>query len=399
MAQYRYSARTIHGKMITGILDGDSESRIQQVLRSNGQYLTSIHEVGSGSVRIGALMNLRDLTIFTRQFHSMLKSGVTVVKCLDLLYQQADKKSVKDTIYRLYESVQKGDLLSASMRRLPNAFPELMISMVETGEASGTLDDIMSKLSENFERDLAIRRRIQGAMIYPAVVSVLAVIVVTGLLVFVMPTFVGIFESSGVALPAPTRMLIVLSSFLRQFWYVVLMILFVAFFAFRSVIASEAGRMKWDKLKLRIPVVGTTLIKIYSVRLTRTLATLVSAGIPLINAMEIASRVINNEFLARGLQQAKGDIQGGVALSTALRRIGEFPTMVSAMIGIGEESGSLDAMLVNTARYYDDESEKSLRNMVSMMEPLLIIIMAVVVGFIVISIMLPILTMANTVKT
>lgn len=398
LAQFKYAAKTMDGKTVSGVLEADSISRVQQILKSSQQFALKIQEVGAGSAQIGKSANLKDLTVFCRQFHSMLTSGVTVVKCLDLLYQQTDKKSLKDVIFHVYDSVQRGDLLSSAMRKRADAFPELMISMVETGEASGTLDTIMGKLADNFERDLAIRRKIQSAMIYPIVITILAVIVVTGLIVFVMPMFIDMFESSGTELPGPTKFLLAFSKFLRGYWYIVIFVLLASFFGFQSYIGSDKGRLVWDQFKLKIPVVKGTLLKIYAVRLTRTLTTLVSAGLPLISAIDIASRVIGNKYVSNHLDKAKADVQSGIPLSSALRKTGVFPPMVHAMIGIGEEAGSLDSMLDNTARYFDDEAEKALKNMVSLLEPMLIIVMAVVVGFIVISIMLPIFDMTKTVK-
>ena len=398
MPMFKYTALAANGKNISGVMEADNSLRVQQVLKESGQYALSIDEAGTGSRQLNRAAPLKDLAIFCRQFHAMMKSGVTVVKCLDLLYQQTTNKKLKETIFRVYESVQRGDLLSESLKKQVGVFPELMIAMVDTGEASGTLDKILGKLADNFDKDLKIRRKIQTAMIYPAVLTVLMVVVVIGLVTFILPMFVSMFESSGVTLPLPTRMLLALSNFLTHYWYIVLFFLILAVVLFRSWLSTENGRFDWDRFKLSVPVIKGSVSKIYSSRLTRTLATLVNAGLPLLNAIDIAARVVGNKFIAKHLQQVREDVRSGVSLSHALRRASVFPVMVHSMIGIGEESGSLDSMLETTADFFDEESEKALQQMVALMEPALIIIMAGMVGFIVISIILPIFDMSSTVQ-
>lgn len=398
MPLFKYQALSTNGKTFSGVMEADNAARVQQTLRGNDQFVMKVTETGSGSKQLNRAAKIKDLSIFCRQFHAMMRSGVTVVKCLDLLYQQTVNKKLKETIFRIYDSVQRGDMLSESMRKQTGVFPELMISMIDTGEASGTLDKIMGKLAVTFEKDMKIRGKIQTAMIYPIVLTVLAFSVVTGLLTFVMPMFVDMFASSGVTLPGPTRFLISLSNFIRSYWYIILFFVIAAIMAFRIFTGSESGRYKWDHFKMMLPVVKGTLSKIYSSRLTRTLATLVNAGLPLLNAMEITARVIGNKYISKHMNQAKEDVRSGVSLSQALRRTGAFPMMVHSMIGIGEESGTLDSMLETTADYFDEESEKALTQMVALMEPALIVVMAGLVGFIVISIVLPIFEMSSTVQ-
>ena len=398
MPLFKYQALAADGKTVSGLLEADNVARVQQMLKENRQYALKVEEAGTGSVSLTRAAPLKDLAVFTRQFHAMMRSGVTVVKCLDLLYQQTTNKRLKEIIFRVYESVQRGDLLSESLRKQTGVFPELMIAMVDTGEASGTLDTILGKLADNFEKDMKVRRKVQGAMIYPIVLTVLMIVVVTGLIMFVLPMFVGMFESSGVELPLPTRMLLGMSDFLTHYWYIVLFFVILAVVLFKVWSSSDNGRLQWDELKLKLPVVKGLLQKLYSSRLTRTLATLVNAGLPLLHAMDISARVIGNKFISKHMAQAREDVRSGVALSQALRRTGVFPVMVYSMIGIGEESGTLDSMLGTTADYYDEEAEKAMGQMVALMEPALIIVMAAMVGFIVISIVLPIFDMSSTVQ-
>jgi type IV pilus assembly protein PilC len=398
MPLFKYTALAADGKTVSGVMEADNVVRVQQQLKETGKYAKSIVQTGTGSSILNRAASLKDLTIFCRQFHAMMKSGVSVVKSLDLLYQQTSDKKLKEVIFRIYESVQRGDLLSESMKKQEGVFPELMIAMVDTGEASGTLDQILGKLADNFDKDLKVRRKIQTAMIYPIVLSILMVVVVFGLVTFILPMFTSMFESSGVELPAPTRMLIGLSEFIRSSWFFLLFGIIAAVVAFRVWSGSEKGRLQWDHLKLQMPVVKKSLAMIYSSRLTRTLSTLVNAGLPLLNSLDIAGRVIGNSFVAKAMQQTKDDVRSGVSLSQALRKTGVFPVMVHSMIGIGEESGTLDSMMETTADYFDNESEKAMAQMVALMEPALIIVMAGVVGFIVISIILPIFDMSSTVQ-
>jgi type IV pilus assembly protein PilC len=398
MPLFKYTALAADGKTVSGVMEADNAVRLQQQLKENGQYAKSIVPAGAGSAVLNKSASLKDLSIFARQFHAMMRSGVSVVKCLDLLYQQANNKKLKEVIFRVYESVQRGDLLSESMKKQEGVFPELMIAMIDTGEASGTLDQILGKLADNFEKDLKVRRKIQTAMIYPIILTILMVVVVIGLVTFILPMFSEMFESSGTTLPGPTRMLIGLSEFIRGYWFLIAFVVIAIVIAFKAWSSNEKGRFQWDRLKLQLPVIKNSLSMIYSSRLTRTLATLVNSGLPLLSALDIAGRVIGNSYVGKAMQQTKDDVRSGASLSQALRKAAIFPVMVHSMIGIGEESGTLDSMLETTADYFDNESEKAMSQMVALMEPALIIVMAAVVGFIVISIILPIFDMSNTVQ-
>ena len=398
MPIYRFVAKGYDGKNVRGTMEADSESRVQQILKASGQFLLLIRETAPPMRSLGKTATLKDLSIFCRQFHVMLRSGVTVVKCLDLLYQQTNKRRFKDSILKLYETVQRGDLLSSALAKQPDVYPELMISMVDTGEVSGTLDVILGKLAIGFEKDVRIQRKVRSSMTYPIVLTILSILVVIFLLTFVLPMFVNMFKSSGVLLPLPTRMLLALSGFLTKNWGLLLIVLIGSIIGLKAYVSTEPGRLQWDTLKLALPIVGPTLDKIYAMRLTRTLSTLVTAGLPLLSAMDIANRVIGNRRVSKHLVQAKSDIQSGVPLSTALRKTGVFPLMVHAMIGIGEESGSLDGMLETTADYFEEETDKSLQTLVTLLEPLLILMMAGMVGFIAISILMPIFEMSRTIR-
>jgi len=335
----------------------------------------------------------KDVAIFCRQFYTMLNSGISIIQCLDILRQQFDNKKMRAIISDVYELVQKGASLSDSMRQYKNAFPELLINMVEAGEASGNLDTILGRMAEHYEKDTRLRRKVVGAMVYPIVLFSVTVLVVIFLLTFVLPTFIQMFESSGVELPFMTRMLLGLSGFIRSFWYLVLAGLILLIWWLRHMTKTDRGMYFFDSLKLKLPIISPVMIRIATTRFTRTLSTLLVSGIPLMNGMEITSKVIGNKVIEKTILSVREDIRKGYDLAGPIKRSKQFPPMVDSMIKIGEESGSLDDSLRRTADFYDEEVDMAIQRMTTMLEPLLIVFMALVVGSIIIAIISPMFAM------
>jgi type IV pilus assembly protein PilC len=327
----------------------------------------------------------------------MLTSGVTLVKALNILYLQMEKRNIKASIKKLYESVQRGDQFSEGLRKQTGVFPEIMVSMVEAGEASGKLDHVITKLAEQFEKDVKLKAKIRSAMTYPIILMVMAICVVLILVTQVLPIFMGMFAESGMELPMPTQILITISNVLRGYWYLVLIGIGALALLGRSYLSTEAGLRKWHSLELQLPVIKGTVMKISAVRFTRTLSTLLSSGMSLLQALEIVIKVVGNRVVMDGLNITKEDIRRGMSLSQSLRKVSALPPMVYSMIGIGEEAGTIENMLEKCAEYYDDEVENAIQKLVSMMEPLLIVFMGVVVGFIIISMILPIFDIYGTI--
>lgn len=401
MPEFKYkSVSTTDGQIEKGVYTAKSKMEVIEMLRQKRLMPVWVEEVkGSKEItlpRILIKVKIKDLSIFCRQFYTMLNAGVSIIGCLDILSRQTENRKLQETLYKIYEEVQKGETLSDTLRKRKEIFPELLINMVEAGEVSGNLDVIMERMAVHFEKETKINNKIQSAMIYPIILSIIATGVVVFLLTFIMPTFVGMFEDSGVALPLPTQILLNISHALRAFWYLFLLILIGIVITVKRTAASEAGKFFMDNLKLRIPIVKEAMKKIMTSRFSRTLATLLSSGIPLIQAMDIVAKVVGNKVVEKGIKEAIEDVRKGVDLSAPIKRMGIFPPMLDSMIAIGEESGSLDEILDKTANFYDDEVDTAITKMTTLLEPLMIVIMAVVVGSIVIAMILPMFSMMNT---
>jgi len=340
----------------------------------------------------------KDLSLFCRQFYTMISAGLGIVPCLEILVAQTENKTFKNAIADTYEDVQKGLTLSESMRKHTNVFPTILISMVEAGEVSGNLDTIMLRMAEHFEKENKIENKVKSSMVYPAVLGIATIAVVIFMLIFVMPTFIGMFEGSGTALPAPTQMLINLSNSLQKYWYIYIAVTAAIVILISTYKKTEEGKRFFDSMKLKLPIVKGTTTMLATSRFTRTLSTLMSSGIPLIQSMEVVSRVVNNAVIEERLLTGIDSIRKGITLSRTVKDVRIFPPMVDSMIRIGEESGSLDDMLYKTADFYDEEVETSMQKLTAMIEPIMIIVMALIIGTIVIAMYLPMLSMSSTVQ-
>lgn len=393
MQEYKCTVKGTDGRTIKNYkLKAEDNSALVAQVKASGLYLINFEAIEAKKDIIGGnkiKLSLKDIAVFSRQLSAMLEAGVTLIKALNILYLQMEKKNVKESIKRLYESVQRGDQLSDALKKQVGVYPEIMISMVEAGEASGRLDSVIAKVAETFEKDVKLRNKIKSAMMYPIILAFLCVAVILILVMKVLPVFMGMF-TEGMTLPLPTRILLAFSDILTGYWYVILLIIIAAVLGFRGYINTEEGKKNWHSALLKIPAVGTTITKISAVRFTRTLGTLLSSGMTLIQSLEIVIKVVGNRVVMDGLEVTKEDIRKGMPLSQSLRKAEILPPMVYSMIGIGEESGTIEDMLEKTSEYYDDEVDNAISKLVALLEPFLIVFMAVVVGFIIISIMLPI---------
>ena len=401
MPNYHFKAMTAQGALQEGDETAASSAELLSRLRQRSYYPIHVEEVVAGT-DVTALpmfekVRVKHLAVFCRQFATMLGAGVTIVTCLDILRQQTQQRHLREITGELYENVQKGVTFSEALSRHRDVFPELMIQMVQAGEASGSLDEVMGRVSVHFEKENRINSRVKSAMIYPIVLSIVCVVVVVFLLTKIMPTFVGMFEGSGVPLPFLTQIMLGISDVLLHFWYLFVLAVAAAVFFFRRYAATEEGRLALDRRKLRIPIVRDLTRKAVSSRFTRTMSTLLHSGVPLLQAMENSAGAVGNAAVAKGILDAREDVRKGMSLSVPIRRCGFFPPMVPSMIEIGEASGSLDEILEKTAGIYDEEVELEVQRLLSLMEPLLIVFMALIVGFIVISMMLPMFGMLQTI--
>lgn len=393
MAIFNYRAIGANGEAVAGKLNAKDRAEVLSMLREKQWRPISVEQKREvQEVSLAAFtgkVKTKDIAIFCRQFYTMLNSGISIIQCLDILRQQFDNKKLRGIISEVYELVQKGASLSDSMRQYRSTFPELLINMVDAGEASGNLDTILGRMAEHYEKDTRLRRKIAGAMVYPIVLLSVTVLVVIFLLTFVLPTFIQMFESTGVELPFMTRLLLGTSGFIRGYWYLVLSGLVLLIFWLRHLIKSDSGMYFFDSLKLKLPILSPVMIRIATTRFTRTLSTLLISGIPLMNGMEITSRVVGNKVIEKAILSVREDVRKGYDLAGPIKRSRQFPPMVDSMIKIGEESGSLDDALRRTADFYDEEVDMAIQRLTTLLEPLLIVFMALVVGSIIIAIIQP----------
>ncbi|HZK02040.1 MAG TPA: type II secretion system F family protein [Anaerovoracaceae bacterium] len=397
MAIYKYEVITSKGESLEGTYDAKNKEEVLSMLRENRYYPVNIkrtdEEKDIRNIKIMSKVKAKDIAIFCRQFYTMLNAGVTIISCLDILRQQIENKRLKQTVGIVYEEVQKGLTFSEALQDHKDVFPELLINMVEAGEVSGNLDTIMDRMADHYEKEFKINNKIKGAMVYPIILSIVAIGVVIFLLTFVMPTFMQMFEGSNVPLPAPTRFLLALSNMLKQYWYLFIGGSVLIVIGIRRILKVERVRFLADKAQLKFPIIKGITEKIVTSRFTRTLSTLSSSGVPLLQSMEIVANVVGNKVVGDGLNTAKEEIRKGVNLSQTIKDIGVFPIMVTSMIEVGEESGSLDEILEKTAAFYDEELEAAMQKLTTMIEPLMIVVMAVMIGFIVVSMVMPMFDM------
>lgn len=397
---YKYKAIANNGQTIEGFFEASSEADVLAMIRGNNYLPVSIERDIGADAQVELFspkVKKKDLAVFCRQFYTMINAGIGIVKCLDILEAQTSNRPLKKAISSLYEDVQKGYTLSEGMKKHTKLFPSILISMVEAGEVSGTLDTIMERMAVHFEKENRLENKIKGALIYPAALIVVSVAVVIFMLIAVLPTFVGMFDGSDVPLPGPTRFLISVSSLLQTYWYLFLGGVIILSVGITAYSKTPEGRRFIDNLKIKIPGVKITNTKIITSRFTRTLSTLMASGIPLLQSMEVVGKVVNNVVIQERLINATDNIRKGVAMSKAIREVEIFPPMVDSMVKIGEESGSLDEILNKTADFYDEEVEMSLQKMTTLIEPILLVGMAIVIGFIVIAMALPMFEMVNTI--
>ena len=383
-------------------LEVDAPNRTDAVnrIRLKGKPI-SVEEKVMGSKEIvlfqSKKIKLKDISLFCKQMSVMLNSGIPLNNAVDILEQQTDAKNLKASLKVISKSLKEGSQLSKAMLDQEGMFPDLLIRMVQAGEKTGKLDEVLEKMSEHYNKELKTSRQIRGAMIYPAVLAFLAVAAVLALLYIVIPSFSGIFEQSGMDMPLPTRIVLAASNFVRSYWYILFGVTGILVFLFLRYRSTEAGRYQLDRLKLNLPVIKGPMQKIVTARFASTLAILTSAGIPLVEAIESAAATTNNAVVIEKMKIANEGLQKGERLTGMITATGLFPPMMLSMVKIGEESGSLESMLIKTSDYYEEELETAIKQLLSLLEPAMIIVMGVIIGGIVASVMLPMFELAHAV--
>lgn len=399
MPNFRYQVIDAAGKKSEGIIEAASIGEATRKLKTDGKFISSLTlDRGSGlaNITIGSpMLKVKDLVLISRQLASLLSAGITVVRALDMLYQQLDSKKAKKCIGEVYESVQGGRSLSEAFKEQRGVIPNIMISMIAAGEESGRLDEVMERLAEHFQKNAKLKNKISSAMVYPKILAGLTAAVSIGLLTFLVPKIGDTIKSLGGELPALTKALLGISNSLVHWWYIYLAVVALLVYGFKVWKSSDKGGEQWSYLMLKMPVVGKATRMNAAARFTRTVSTLLKSGISVLQAVEITEKSLDNLILERKLSEARVEIRKGTSLSKSIRGITEFPPMIYAMVSIGEESGTLDAILDKAADFFEDEADSATAKMTAALEPIMIIIMAIIVGLVVGGIAMPIFTMAQ----
>ncbi len=401
---FQYRVRDRAGKIHTGDVEASSAELVARNLRDRGLIPLSIERKRTTGlnqeIRIPGLTNRikqKDVVIFSRQFATMVNSGLSLLKALAVLVDQTESPGLAEVIVQVKADVEKGTSLSAALERHPKAFSPLYVSMVRAGEIGGVLDETLDRLADILEANLNLRSKVKSALAYPTVVGLLIVAITTGMIVFVVPVFVGMYEDvgGGVALPVPTQMLIVASNLLTTYWMAVIGGVVTGWVGFRRWKRTESGRYRWDALKLRIPVFGKLFHKTALSRFARTFAVLSRTGVPVLQTLDIVAETSGNAKVERAVEDVKSSVREGESLAQPLSRHDVFPPMVVQMMTVGEETGALDTMLSKVADFYDREVDDMVNAMTSLIEPLLIVVMGITVGGILIALYLPIFSIAS----
>jgi type IV pilus assembly protein PilC len=401
MAQFEYTAKNAtSGQILKGTMDVPTRDEVIAFIRKNRMILVSVREAPTQlSFKMpGAGVKTRDVVIFTRQFSTMINAGLPLVQSLSILAQQTENKTLKDITKAVVYDVEAGNTLADALAKHPKAFSGLYVNMVAAGEAGGILDTILLRLATFLEKNDALVRKVKGAMVYPAVIISVAIIAVAVLLVFVIPTFSSMFASVNMELPLPTRIVIGASDVLTRFWWAIILGGILLVLGFRSYYGTPNGRKNIDGLLLRAPVLGDLLRKSAVSRFTRTLGTLISSGVSILDGLEITAKTAGNRVVHDAVMQSRQSIAGGETIAGPLQTSGVFPPMVISMISVGEQTGGLDEMLTKIADFYDAEVDVAVSALLSLMEPVMIVVLGVIVGGMVVAMYLPIFDMVNAIQ-
>jgi general secretion pathway protein F len=398
MAAYSYKAATVDGKMVEGTMDAPD----------NGAVSLRLQEMGLFPIRVGAAakqtvftrdipwpwknrrVRRKDLLVFTHELHTLVKSGIPLDRSLAVLGKLAESAALAEVIQNVLKSVKGGKSFSEALGEYPEVFPKVYVNMVHAGEVGGVLEDILGRLTAFLETSENLRSYVVGALIYPALLSVVAVGSVTILTLFVVPRFAGVFRDMGVPLPLPMAVLKGLSDMLSSYWWLILTAVILIAYYLKRYRSSPEGRLSWDRWLLRLPLWGPVVRKIEVARFSRTLGTLLHSGVPLLQGMNIVREILSNQGIATTIEPIRNGIKKGEGISQPMRQSGVFPPLAMHLIEVGEESGKLDAMLIQVAEVYDGEVRSAIKNLIAFFEPALILVMGIVIGTIVVSMLLAI---------
>ena len=402
---FQYKVKDKTGKVVEGSLEAENAQLVVGKLREMGYVPIEIQQAGGAGLKkelkipgFTDRVKLKDVAVFSRQFATMINSGLSLLRSLYILADQTENKALAEIINHVRLDVEKGSSLSAALAKHPKAFNRLYISMVRAGEIGGVLDSVLLRLATTIEKQVELRRKVKSAMTYPVVVAVLVLLIVTAMLLFVIPMFEDLYKELGGKLPAPTQFLINISKLCRKLWWLIIGGEIAAVFGFRKWINSENGRQRWDALKLKMPIFGGLVRKTALARFGRTLSALVRSGVPILESLDIVAETSGNYVVAQAVRDTQAAVKRGDPLSRKLEDHPVFPPMVVQMMAVGEETGALDEMLDKIADFYDQEVEATVDALTSLIEPLLIVVMGICVGGMVIALYMPMFNIIKLIK-
>lgn len=398
--EFAYKVRDRKGNIIKGRFEAEDKNSVISSLINQNYYILSLEQVHRSSKEVDFSMGrvkTQDLIVMTRQLSTMMAAGLPILSCFSILGEQVSNNRLKKAIWEIHDDIEGGMPLWQAIARHPDIFSPVYISMFRAGELGGILDTILDRLSIHLEREQEINSKIKSASIYPAIISIVAIIMVFCIITFVMPTFMSMFESSGATLPAPTRVLLSLSDFFRHYLIHIVIVVVAAIFLLKRWGKTSSGRLIFDNIYLHLPIIGKTISRITVARFARTMGTLLRSGIPVLAALEVVEEVVGNEVISRAIRQARESISEGDSITVPLAATGVFEPMVTQMIAVGEETGALDEMLIRMSDYFEKELGYMIESLMAVIEPVLILLVAIMVGGIVIATLLPMFEIVNTV--
>ena len=399
MAVFVYSGRTRGGQTLSGEMEAPSREAVVAKLRTQQVVATSVKSKAKDITLpgFGGKVVEKDIVVFTRQFATMIDAGLPLVQCLEILASQQENKLFKKTLTEIRQSVEGGSTFAAALKQHPKVFTSLYANMVEAGEAGGILDTILNRLAQYMEKAMALKKRVKSAMVYPSTIVSVAVVVVIFLLVFVIPTFKSMFEGFGATLPLPTQIVLEMSRYVRTYFVYGVVAIVGAIVALKWWYGTTNGRWAVDSLLLKTPIFGILIRKVAVAKFTRTLGTLISSGVAILDGLDITARTAGNKVVEAAVYKTRSSISEGKTIAEPLKDSGVFPPMVVQMIAVGEQTGALDAMLSKIADFYDDEVDSAVTNLTSLLEPMLMVFLGVVIGGVVIAMYLPIFKLVSVV--
>jgi len=402
MSTYVFKAMDLAGVKARGELEADSKQAVSDQLKQRGLIVLEIADKhASREIELSFLKSVKatELAVFSRQLSTMISSGMSILRALYVLEEQTEGKFLKETLVAVRKDVEAGISLSDAMRRHPKVFSPLFVAMTQAGEAGGVLEGALMRVADQLEKDASLRRQIKSAMVYPTLVIIFAVGVMMALVAFLVPVFEGVFKQFGGELPSITKVSVFLSHAVTGYWWLIFLLAGGTAFAFLKWKKSSWGRPQWDHFRLHIPMkIGTIVQQVAVARWSRTLSSLTSAGVPLLLALDITGRTGGNVAIEEAMEGVIASVKRGGTIAAPLAQAPIFPTMVTHMVGVGEETGALDAMLDKVAEFYEDQVEASVKALTSILEPIMIVVIGGIVGFIVVSMYLPLFTVYNSIK-